>query len=128
MVLSYPELQPITHLMLKQAYTVHTALGPGLLESVYHECLYYRLVMAGLWVDKEKPMPVTFEGIQLECGYRLDLIVEHQIVLELKSVEALSDLHEAQLLTYMRLGNFRLGYLINFNVISLRDGMKRYVR
>lgn len=126
-MLSYPELKPITDLALKQAYIVHTALGPGLLESAYRECLYYKLVQVGLLVEKEKPMPLMFEGVRMECGYRIDLLIEGKIVLELKSVETIMDVHKAQLLTYMRLGNFTLGYIINFNVASLRDGVKRLV-
>lgn len=107
------------------AMEVHSALGPGLLESVYKECLFYKLQQYGYLVEKEKPMPIVFEGIQLECGYRIDLLVENTLVLELKSVEALNDVHLAQTLTYLKLGEFKLGLLINFNVNLLKYGLKR---
>ena len=106
---------------------VHNALGSGLLESAYKECLYYKINQSGLWVEKEKPMPLIFEAIKLDCGYRIDLLVENKLVLELKSVEYLNDIHLAQTLTYLKLGNFKLGLLINFNVVKLKDGIKRVV-
>ncbi|MCW3102611.1 MAG: GxxExxY protein [Bacteroidetes bacterium] len=106
---------------------VHNALGPGLLESAYKECLYYKIGKAGIWVEKEKPMPLVFEEVRLDCGYRLDLLIENKLVIELKSVEALNDVHLAQTLTYLKLGNFKLGLLINFNVARLKDGIKRVV-
>lgn len=104
---------------------VHSALGPGLLESAYKECLYYMLNKEGLWVEKEKPMPLVFEEVKLDCGYRIDLLVENKVVIEVKSVEAINDVHLAQVLTYLKLGNFRLGLLINFNVTLLKHGIKR---
>lgn len=106
---------------------VHTALGAGLLESAYKECLFYKLRQAGLYVEKEKPMPLVFEEVKLDCGYRIDLLVENKVIIEIKSVEALNDVHLAQILTYMKLGNYKLGLLINFNVTSLRFGIKRVV-
>jgi len=106
---------------------VHSALGPGLLESAYKECLYYKLGVEGIYVEKEKPMPLVFEEVRLECGYRLDLLVERKVVIEIKSVEALNDVHLAQILTYMRLGDYRLGLLMNFNVTRLKEGIKRVV-
>lgn len=112
---------------MKQSFDVHSALGPGLLESAYKECLAYRLTKNGLFVEKEKPMPLIFEEIKLDQGYRLDLLVENKIVIELKSVEFINDLHIAQTLTYMRLGNYKLGLLLNFNVKSLKDGIKRLI-
>ena len=127
MTLSYPELNHITSQILASAYSVHTALGPGLLESAYKECLYYKRVKNGLYVEKEKLMPLVFEEIKLDCGYRIDLLVENKIVLELKSVESLHDVHISQVLTYMRLGQYKIGYLINFNVNSLKNGIKRFV-
>jgi len=117
----------ITGLIIKQAIVVHNALGPGLLESAYKECLYYKLVQEGLLAEKEKPMPLVFEGVKLECGYRVDILVENKIVIEIKSVEALNDVHLAQTLTYLKLGNYKLGLLINFNVLKLKDGIKRVV-
>jgi GxxExxY protein len=109
------------------AMEVHTALGPGLLESAYKACLFYKLIQSGLNVDLEKPMPLVFEDVHLDCGYRIDLLVEKKLVIELKSVEALNDVHLAQTLTYLKLGNYKLGLLINFNVFKLKDGIKRVV-
>jgi GxxExxY protein len=107
------------------AIDIHERLGPGLLESAYKECLFYRLQKGGLFVEKEKPMPLVFEGVILECGYRIDLLVERKVVIEIKSVEALNEVHFAQTLTYMKLGKYKLGLLINFNVSILKDGIRR---
>jgi GxxExxY protein len=104
---------------------VHKALGPGLLESAYQECLFYKISKSGLLVEKEKPMPVVFEEVKLNCGYRIDLLVENKVVIEIKSVEALHDVHLAQTLTYMKLGDYKLGLLMNFNVLMLKNGIKR---
>ena len=109
------------------AIELHKALGPGLLESAYKECLNYKLIQSGLMVEKEKPMPLIFEEVNLDCGYRIDLLVENRLVIEVKSVESLNDIHLAQTLTYLKLGNFKLGLLINFNVSLLKDGIKRIV-
>ncbi|MFM2361484.1 MAG: hypothetical protein RLZZ316_386 [Bacteroidota bacterium] len=109
------------------ATEVHTALGPGLLESAYKECLYYKMGSSGFFVEKEKAMPLVFEQVKLECGYRIDLLVEQKLVIEIKSVEALNDVHLAQTLTYMKLGNYKLGLLMNFNVARLKEGIKRVV-
>jgi GxxExxY protein len=120
-------INQITQNIIKESIEIHKALGPGLLESAYKECLYYKLLKSGLRVEKEKPMPLVFEDVKLECGYRIDLVVEGLVVIEIKSVEALNDVHIAQTLTYMKLGNFKLGLLINFNVYKLVDGIKRLV-
>lgn len=117
----------ISHKVIGLAMNVHAALGPGLLESAYKECLWYKINQEGLWVEREKPMPLVFENVKLECGYRIDLLVENKLVIEIKSVEALNDVHFAQTLTYMKLGNYRLGLLMNFNVFKLKDGIKRIV-
>jgi len=109
------------------AIDIHKALGPGLLESVYKECLYYKIGKSGLWVEKEKPMPLIFEEVKLDCGYRIDLLVEKKLVIEIKSVDALNDIHLAQTLTYLKLGNYKLGLSINFNVVLLKDGIKRII-
>jgi GxxExxY protein len=109
------------------AIEVHKTLGPGLLESAYKECLFYKLQQQGLVVEKEKPMPLVFEGIKLDCGYRIDLLVEGKVVIELKSVESLTDVHLAQTLTYMKLGEYKLGLLMNFNVVLLKQGIKRVI-
>ena len=106
---------------------MHKSLGPGLLESAYEECLYYELRKAEINVEKQKPVPLIYEEVKLECGYRADLIVEKQLILEIKSVEALNDIHLAQVLTYLKLSDCRLGLLMNFNVIKLKDGIKRVV-
>ncbi|MDI1354777.1 MAG: GxxExxY protein [bacterium] len=106
---------------------VHDALGPGLLESAYKECLYYKIAEAGFKVEKEKALSLVFENVKLECGYRIDLLVENKLVVEIKSVEALHDIHLAQTLTYLKLGKFKLGLLINFNVVKLKFGIKRVI-
>jgi GxxExxY protein len=117
----------IANKLIGLAIEVHSALGPGLLESAYQECLFYKIGQAGLKVEKEKPMPLVFENVKLDCGYRIDLLVENKLVIELKSVETLNDVHLAQTLTYMKLGNYKLGLLINFNVKLLKSGIKRVV-
>jgi GxxExxY protein len=117
----------ISGLIIGAAIDVHKVLGPGLLESAYKECLYYKLFKSGLNVIKEKPMPLIFEEVILECGYRIDLLVENKVVIEVKSVEALNDIHLAQTLTYMKLGDYKLGLLMNFNVLKLKDGIKRVI-
>lgn len=96
------------------------------MESAYQECLFYELTQAGLYVEREKPLPIVYKEVRLEHGYRLDLLVEGELVIELKTVEAITDVHSAQVLTYLRLGNFPLGLLINFHVKMLRDGIKRF--
>lgn len=109
------------------AIEVHSALGPGLLENAYKECLYYKLMKAGLNVQKEKPIPLVFEEVKLECGYRADILVENKLIIEIKAVEALNDVHLAQTLTYLKVGNYQLGLLMNFNVVLLKNGIKRVV-
>ncbi len=117
----------LSNKIIGAAIDVHKALGPGLLESAYKECLYYKLTQSGLNVQKEKPMPLIFEEVKLDCGYRIDLMVENKEVIEIKSVDALNDIHLAQTLTYLKLGNLKLGLLINFNVVTLKQGIKRVV-
>ena len=117
----------ITQLIIKCAIEVHKNVGPGLLESVYRECLYFELINANLKVEREKPLPLTYQGVKLECGYRADFLVEGKIIAEIKSIEALADIHLAQTLTYLRLSKNRFGLLINFNVVTLKDGIKRVV-
>ena len=108
------------------AIEVHKALGPGLLESAYEECLFYELMEAGLKVERQKPLPVVYKEVKLEAGYRIDLLVESRVVIELKSVETLNDVHTAQVLTYLKLSGCKLGLLVNFNVTKLVDGIRRY--
>ena len=107
------------------AIEVHKSLGPGLLESAYCECLYYELQIGGLNVEKQKPLPLIYKEVKLDVGYRLDLIVEGKVIIEVKSVEALNDIHTAQVLTYLKLSGCKLGLLMNFNVIRLVEGLKR---
>jgi len=121
------EFEETTEKIIKCAMDVHTALGPGLLENAYKECLFYKLSKAGLIVEKEKSMPLVFDGINLDCGYRIDLLVENNIVVELKSVKKIEDIHMSQILTFLKLGKFKVGLLINFNVNSLKDGIKRVI-
>jgi GxxExxY protein len=104
---------------------VHTVLGPGLLESAYEECLYYELRKKGLKVDKQVPLPLIYEEVQLDCVYRLDLIVENKVIIEVKSVESIKPIHTVQLLTYLKLTDCKLGLLLNFNVLQLKEGIKR---
>lgn len=117
----------IAHKIIGIAIEVHNALGPGLLESAYKECMYYKIDKLGFFVEKEKPMPLFFEEVKLECGYRIDLVVENKLVIEIKSVDALNNVHLVQTLTYLKLGNCKLGFLINFNVLKLKDGIKRVI-
>lgn len=109
------------------AIEVHKSLGPGLLESAYEECLCRELDLIGLSFKRQKSLPVKYKGLDLDCGYRLDIVVEELVILELKAVEMLTPLHEAQLLTYLRLSGLWLGLLINFNVPILKDGIRRIV-
>ena len=109
------------------AIEVHKQLGPGLLESAYQECLLYELKSAGLQVQKEKPMPIVYKEVRLDHGYRLDLLVENKVVVEIKTVEALNEVHVAQVLTYLKLGNYKLGLLLNFHVATLKSGIKRVI-
>ena len=117
----------ISGIIIGAAIEVHKALGPGLLESAYQECLLYELKERGLKVEKEVSMPIEYKEIRLDHGYRMDLLVENKVVVELKIVEALNEVHTAQILTYLKLGNYKLGLLINFNTKVLRQGLKRYV-
>lgn len=109
------------------AIQVHRELGSGLLESSYEECLYYELVQSGLLVEKQKPLPLVYKEVKLECGYRIDLMVERKVIVEVKAVEALNDIHLAQVLTYLKLSKVKLGLLMNFNVTLLKSGIKRVV-
>ena len=127
MTQSITELNTLSSKILECAFAVHTYLGPGLLESTYKECLFYKLEKSGLFVQKEKPVPLIFEEVKLECGFRIDLLVENKIVIELKAVEALNEVHLAQTLTYLKLGNYKLGLLMNFNVLRLKDGIRRVI-
>ena len=124
MAILYEEL---TGSILKCAFKVHSALGPGLLESAYEECLYYELDNIGLRVIKQKPMPLIYQEKKLDIGYRIDLLVEDKVILEIKSIESVNSVHIAQLMTYLKLSGCRVGFLINFNVESLKEGIRRII-
>jgi GxxExxY protein len=119
------ETNQITEKIIGCAINVHKCLGPGLLESAYEECMVFELKNAGLRIERQKPIPVVYKEIKLDCGYRIDLLVEN-VLIELKTVEALNPVHEAQILTYMKFAEKRTGLLINFNVTLLKNGLKRY--
>ncbi|MHA7110574.1 GxxExxY protein [Sunxiuqinia elliptica] len=121
------EENKITAEIINCAIKVHASLGPGLLESAYQQCLFYELKKSGLDVEKEKPLPVTYKEVKLDCGYRLDLVVEKKVIVELKSVETISNIHLAQMITYLKLSKCKLGLLINFNVNQLVKGVKRVI-
>lgn len=114
--------------ILDAAFEVHKMLGPGLLESSYEHCLAYELLNRGLKVAVQKPLPLIYKETKLECGYRVDLLVEEKVIVEVKAVEALHDIHLAQVLTYLKLTDCRLGYLLNFNVVQLKSGIRRVVQ
>lgn len=120
------EINKITEIIIGCAIEVHRNLGPGLLESTYEECLVYELEIAGLSCERQKPLPIIYKSIELNCGYRIDLLVENKVVVELKTVDCFNSVHEAQILTYMKLAEKEVGLLINFNVVLLKNGVKRY--
>ncbi len=120
-------LNSITDAIIGCAIEVHKTLGPGLLESAYEACLAYELVERGHQVETEKPLPLTYKGVHLDCGYRLDLLVDGQVIVEAKVVDQLNRVHEAQLMSYLKLTGCRVGLLINFNVVVLKNGLRRVV-
>ncbi len=117
----------LSNIIIGCAIEVHKQLGPGLLESAYQECLFYELLKQGLHVVKEKPMPIIYKDVKLDHGYRIDLLVNSKVVIEIKTVEMFTDVHTAQVLTYLKLGNYKLGLLLNFYVTSLKNGIKRII-
>ncbi|MBL0241365.1 MAG: GxxExxY protein [Chloracidobacterium sp.] len=117
----------LSNIVIDRAIKVHSALGPGLLESSYQECLFFELSQAGLFVEKEKALPLVYQDVKLECGYRIDLFVERKLVIEVKAVDAIHDLHMAQVLTYLKLSDCKLGLILNFNVTLMKNGVKRVV-
>ena len=121
------DFEPVTKKIIGSAIEVHKHLGPGLLESAYEECLAYELTLNGLFVKRQKPVAVVYKEIKLDCGYRIDILVNDEVIIEIKSVDALHPVHEAQVLTYMKFAEKKIGLLINFNVAVLKDGLKRYV-
>ena|SRR6185437_1531747 len=117
----------ISKIVFNCALKVHQNLGPGLLESAYEECLFYELNKTGLNIEKQKPLPLIYEEVKLQVGYRLDIVIEKKFIIEVKSVEALNDVHMAQILTYLKLSNCKLGFLINFNVTLIKNGIRRVI-
>ncbi|TAG59343.1 MAG: GxxExxY protein [Cytophagales bacterium] len=117
----------ISKVVFDSALKVHQNLGPGLLESAYEECLYYELCKTGLKIEKQKPLPLVYEDVRLEVGYRIDIMIENKFIIEIKAVDALNDVHLAQILTYLKLSNCKLGLLINFNVTLIKNGIRRVV-
>ncbi|WP_297985919.1 GxxExxY protein [uncultured Chryseobacterium sp.] len=117
----------ISKIVYETGFLVHKTLGPGLLESAYEECMYYELRNSALFVEKQKPMPLIYNDIKLDAGYRLDFLIENKFVLEIKAVEALNDVHLAQILTYLRLSGCKLGMPINFNTVQFKKGVKRVI-
>lgn len=109
------------------AIEVHQTLGPGLLESAYQQCLHFELLSNGLSVETEKPLPVIYKGVELDCGYRMDIVVENEIIIELKSIQKIEPVHEAQILSYMKLSGIKYGFLMNFNSVLLKDGLRSFV-
>lgn len=122
-----PNPNDITREIIECAIKVHSVLGPGMLESAYQECLYYELKKQGYKVEKEKELPLIYEEVKMPCGYRVDLLVDNTIIVELKAVSELNNLHTAQLLSYLKMADKKIGLLLNFNVTLLKDGIKRIV-
>jgi GxxExxY protein len=121
------EFDELSNKVIGCALEVHKKLGPGLLESAYERCLSFELISAGIRHSAQKDLPIEYKGVKLDCGYRTDMIIENDIILELKSVDKIMPIHEAQLLTYMKLSGIKIGLLMNFNVCRLKDGIKRFV-
>jgi GxxExxY protein len=115
----------ITHHIIGCAIKIHRALGPGLLESAYEACLYYEVLKTGLFAERQKPVPLVYKEVKLDCGYRADLVVERKVIVEIKAVDSLNEIHLMQTLTHIKLLDLRLGLLINFNVVRLSDGIRR---
>lgn len=122
-----PHVNELTYEIIGAAIEVHRMLGPGLLESSYRECLCRELLVRGVSFRRERGVPLEYKGVRLDYGYRVDILVDDLVVVELKAVDALSPVHEAQLLTYLRLGGWKIGLLINFNVVVLKDGIRRRI-
>ena len=119
------EINSLTETILKYAFKVHSALGPGLLESSYKECLFYEFKRNGIYAEKEKAMPLYYEEIKMDIGYRVDLMIENKVIIEIKCADSFTDVHTAQLLTYLKLSGCKVGLLLNFKTASLKNGIKR---
>ncbi len=122
-----PPRDPLTNRVIGLAIGVHRELGPGLLESAYEECLCFELKQSGIDFSRQMPLAIVYKGIQLDCGYRLDIVVQKDLILEIKSVDQLMPIHDAQLLTYLKLSGHKVGLLMNFNTVFLKDGIRRFV-
>jgi GxxExxY protein len=122
-----PPRDPLTNRVIGLAIGVHRELGPGLLESAYEECLCFELKQSGIDFSRQMPLAIVYKGIQLDCGYRLDIVVQRDLILEIKSVDQLMPIHDAQLLTYLKLSGHKVGLLMNFNTVFLKDGIRRFV-
>ena len=122
-----PQNDQLTEKVIGLAIEVHRGLGPGLLESAYEECLCYELGESGVSFERQVPLPVVYKSVELDCGYRMDIVVDNRLVLELKTVEKILPIHEAQLLTYLKLGRLQTGLILNFNTSVLKDGIRRLV-
>jgi len=122
-----PPQDPLTNRVIGLAIGVHRELGPGLLESAYEECLCFELKQSGIDFSRQMPLAIVYKGIQLDCGYRLDIVVQRDLILEIKSVDQLMPIHDAQLLTYLKLSGHKVGLLMNFNTVFLKDGIRRFV-
>jgi GxxExxY protein len=123
----YKTINDVSYGIIGCAFKVHKTLGPGLLESSYETCLFYELTKAGFEVERQKTLPLTYNDIELDAGYRLDLVVNNSVIIEIKSVEELAPIHNAQVLTYLKLSKIKLGLLINFNTVDLKDGIRRLI-
>jgi len=121
------EINDLTYKIIGCVYKVHSELGPGLLESAYEVCLEHELLKAGLQVERQKPLPVIYDEIKLDAGYRIDILVNNQVILELKAVDEIAPIHQAQLMTYLKLSGLKLGLLLNFNVQLMKTGIKRII-
>ncbi|HMU33651.1 MAG TPA: GxxExxY protein [Pyrinomonadaceae bacterium] len=126
-LLNPDEIDRLTETVIGAAIEVHRAIGPGLLESAYEECLAFELSLRGLRFERQKPLPVRYKGVNLDCGYKLDLLVENELILEIKAVSSLLPIHEAQVLSYLRMMDLRVGLLLNFHAAVLKNGLKRIV-
>jgi GxxExxY protein len=125
--MKYNSINDITSSILKSAFVVHTELGPGLLESSYEECLHHEMIEAGLCLERQLALPLVYKAVKLDIGYRVDFRVEQRVIVEVKACEALNDVHVAQVLTYLKLSSSAVGLLINFNVLHLKQGIKRLI-
>jgi GxxExxY protein len=120
-------MNQLTDMVIGCAIEVHKQLGPGLLESTYEECLTYELIQKGLFIERQKPLPVIYKDVNLECGYRMDILVDHRLVVEIKAVDSIMPVHEAQVITYLKLSKCKVGLLLNFNVKLMKSGIRRIV-